>query len=663
LGLLEVLVRLTRSKRFWLILTLSLFHSLNLYSVLQSDAAKPPVLSLPLPDSKAHLTCEQAHRLMQWGKGHARHGKNLNLESQGFSEKALELFLEKLDSNRLLFTAKEVKSFHAEAKDAWSQWMQSKRCEYFDRWITLHYGKARSRFNQHMNDVSLPKLAGKTYAERDLEDEEGPQKRFPRYDRFADSEHELRVRLQAWVKHLAEQTNPLVAEAYGNDVRWLMRDSLDQILFEAEPDARGILAKATLGSIDPYSTYFSPLEFEDFYRDLSGGTSGIGIKVRKVPGGLLVERVIPHSPAGKSGKILAGHIITKADGQKLAGLASLAAKNVLKGEENTKVKLELQTGYKGKRYTLVLTRKTYTFDEGKITAKTVKNVPVIQIPSFYGRGGMGNFDQERSSSEDLQAVMQSLLEKKEKPRAMVLDLRGNPGGFLEEAVAMAGSFVGDQPVVEVVETDNRRILRHEEKTPQFKGALVILTDEETASAGEVLAGALKDHQRAVLVGPHSTYGKGSVQKLFHLDDQMGMAGFAPVLGRGVVKLTTSIFYSPLGHTPANGGVKPHIVLKEMEDKESEPAPRLAVTIPEEKPFLDAKTILDVRKKEVTMGTRLAALESLSQLRRKDLEGSDETVEEAWAVNEAASIANDLAALEQEELAAVTSPNPEKISNP
>lgn len=647
-------MRLLRSKRLWVILTLSVFHSLNLYSVLQSDAAKPPAVTLlPSLNARAHLTCEQAHRLMQWGKGHARLAKNLNLESQGFSEKALELFLEKLDSHRLLFTAGEVKTFHRDAKTAWTQWMKTKRCEYFDTWVVMHYQEARARFKATLATLPLPELKGKTETKVDGEE---TQKRFPRYDHFASDAKELKKRLQSWVEQVAEQTPPMVVEAYGGDTRWLIRDTLDQILFESEPDARGILAKAVLGSIDPYSTYFSPVEFEDFYRDLSGGTSGIGIKIRKVPDGLLVEKVIPNSSASRSGKILPGHIITKVNGQPVANVASLTAKNMLKGEDGTRVKLELQKGYRGKKFTMTISRKAYVFDEGKITLKNVKvkngqkEVAVIQIPSFYGRGGMGNFEDERSSSEDLHDIVAKLVEKKDKPSAVVLDLRGNPGGFLEEAVAMAGTFMGDRPVVEVVETDHRRVLRHDEKRALFDGTLVLLTDQDTASAGEVLAGALKDHQRAVLVGSAHTYGKGSVQKLFHLDDEMGLNGFAPILGRGVVKLTTSVFYSPLGHTPANGGVSPHIVLKEMEDKDAEGAPKLGVAVPEEKPFLDAAGLEAVHRKELAMQPRLKQLESLSQLRRKDLEAPDESVEDAWALNEAASIANDLAALEQTEVA-------------
>jgi len=647
-------VRVLRSKSLWVILTLGVFHTFNLYSILQSDAANPPIISLaPSVNSRSQLTCEQAHRLMQWGKGHARLAKNLNLESNGFSEKALELFLEKLDGHRLLFTAGEVKTFHRDAKSAWNQWMKSKRCEYFDSWVILHYNEARERFKNTLATLPSPALKGKVEAKVDSEE---PQKRFPRYENFASSTKELKGRVQAWVEQVAEQTPPMVVEAYGGDTKWLIRDTLDQLLFESEPDARGILAKAVLGSIDPYSTYFSPVEFEDFYRDLSGGTSGIGIKIRKVPDGLLVEKVVPNSSAARSGKILPGQIITKVDGQAVAGVASLTAKNLLKGEDGTKVKLELQKGYKGKKFTLNIQRKAYTFDDGKITLKNVKvkgrakDVAVIQIPSFYGRGGMGNFEDERSSSEDLHAIVTKLVQKKDKPSAVVLDLRGNPGGFLEEAVAMAGTFMGDRPVVEVVETDNRRVMAHDEKKAIFDGTLVLLTDQDTASAGEVLAGALKDHQRAVLVGSAHTYGKGSVQKLFHLDDQMGLNGFAPILGRGVVKLTTSVFYSPMGHTPANGGVKPHIVLKEMEDKDSDIAPKLGVAVPEEKPFLDEVSLEAVHQKELAMQPRLKQVESMSELRRKDLEKTDETTEDAWALNEAAAIASDLAALEQTEVA-------------
>lgn len=613
-------------------------------------------------------------RLANWGKSRSRHAQEANLESRAFVKKALEAYLEKLDPYRLLFTQGEVKKFQSEAHRHWRKWLREKKCEYFGQWTDKEYQRVRDRLDANLKSIAMPKPILKvTPAPAKPPTEEGSED-YPKFTGFAADEKELKSRLSQWVERIHQGASPVTLKAYGGDTRRLVTDAIVQLLFEIEPDAHALLAKAALSTMDPYSTYFSPDEFEDFYYELAGGTSGVGIKVRKVPAGLLVEKIVADSPAGRSKKLKEGHIIIAVDRKKVAGLSTTASKSLLKGADGTRVKLELVTGAGGKPYTITLTRKHFTFEESKITHRVLKptrkgegGVAVITIPSFYGRGGMGNFEEERSSSEDLRSVVNELVKGPTKPSAMILDLRGNPGGFLEEAVAMAGTFIGDEPVVEVVETDTKRILRDDQTRALYQGPLVLLLDEETASASEVLAGALKDHQRAVLVGAETTYGKGSVQKLFHLDDELMRVGLSPLLGKGVVKLTTSVFYSPLGHTPANGGVRTHIPLPTTKSEEDEPHPSVG-EIPEETPFLDEASMAEVKKREEAFRPRLSALEELSKKRvellvQQDLLGGEDR-EGLWELDEAVAIANDFAALQTgKDLDSAVSLRPNPVSSP
>jgi C-terminal peptidase prc len=166
-------------------------------------------------------------------------------------------------------------------------------------------------------------------------------------------------------------------------------------------------------------------------------------------------------------------------------------------------------------------------------------------------------------SEDFKQRVTEELLKDTSHLGLVLDLRGNPGGYLEEAVGMGSMFVGSKPIVGVLEEGKTRVLKEETgNLPLYQKPLVVLVDPGSASAAEVLSGALKDYQRAIIVGSPRTYGKGTVQKLFHLEDPLLFASNSGPLGTGVVKLTTSVFYSPLGHTPANGGVTADIVLND-----------------------------------------------------------------------------------------------------
>ena len=189
----------------------------------------------------------------------------------------------------------------------------------------------------------------------------------------------------------------------------------------------------------------------------------------------------------------------------------------------------------------------------------------------------------------------------------MIDLRGNPGGYLEEAVAIAGFFLGSRPIVGVKDNSELRILKSElNVTPIYTGPLLVAIDEETASAGEVLASVLKDYQRAILVGAAASFGKGSVQKLFQLDD--------PFLDlkvnekTGVMKLTTSVFFSPLGHSPSNGGVTSHVVLSRATPKKASPSFYKNQKVVEEQPLLDPREIERIRKQEESLNSKIAQIE-------------------------------------------------------
>lgn len=273
---------------------------------------------------------------------------------------------------------------------------------------------------------------------------------------------------------------------------------------------------------------------------------------------------------------------------------------------------------------------------------------MIEVPSFYGRGGLNDPD-ERSSAEDFENALKAILDGGKPVSSIVVDLRGNPGGYLEEAVSMAGLFIADAPVVAVVGQDSQRILRDDKVALTYGGPLVVLVDADSASASEVLAGALKDHQRAVLVGTPHTYGKGSVQKLFHLGDEFLGAQWAGLPASGVVKLTTSVFYSPLGHTPANGGVRTHISIAPAEPKPE------SQTIKDLEPFVDASALADIGEKRDVLEYRVKEIRQSRHLPGapvfspgEEAKRLDEGEPRRAELNRAVDIASELAAIELRE---------------
>lgn len=578
------------------------------------------------------LRCQEVLKIALWGM--SKHGGSTlgKLDDAKTAEKALQLFVEKIDPYKILFTNAEVDSFKATGRKKWQSLIHDQSCGYFSAWLESTYPRTTKRLARTVQEGS--------FAESMILPKSKKEFTFTKPKTWAADESELKARVIRVGLEILKSTPKSVLSAYKGKLADLVESSLEESAIPEVNASSTVLAKSILGTFDPYTTYLSSSEFEDFYSDLSGGTSGIGIRVRKVPSGLLVEEVLKDSAASRSGKIKKDDVITRVDDVPTDALSYTEAKRLLKGADGTQVKLELRAGDAGPKR-LELTRKHFDFEEAKISAKKINSVEVVSIPGFYGGVGFtAEGSDVKSSAEDLRQILEELNQKETKPQALVLDLRGNPGGFLEEAVSMASFFVGSQPVVGVVEKEQTRVLKEELQTPLYDGKLVVLVDSGTASAAEVLAGALSDLQRAIIVGTPRTYGKGTVQKLFSLDEELLEIGLTQTKGNGVLKLTTSIFYSPMGHSPANGGIKSDLTLPSalMASKEDYgTAPSMAVE--EEKPFLDEETVLQLKlKQEMNKGL----IDSLKELSASRLKNEPPKMAEDRALVEASSIAADLA---------------------
>ncbi len=521
------------------------------------------VTGLPFghPILKPELSCEQVLKLAEWGRKKYGGLGQTDLFSFKQASRVAEIFADKLDPNRMLITASELEQLKAMTQLKWNRLTQKADCEPWQQWLENRYPKSQQRIALWLKKYKEPRKL--------------KREKISQYSTFAASERELE---QRWVFEfnslLAEADNPLL-KAYQEKKKLFLKDRLEQKYFETGPESRNLLAKALLGGLDSYSTYFSPVEFEDFYEELKGSASGLGLKLQKVPKGFLVEKVIENSSAQRSQKIHAGDTIEKIDDVILGSISFDEAKKLLKGPESSSVKLGLNCNHsevQEKFIELVLERTPFELEESKVSFawKSPKTDPqksskvaVVAVPAFYGRGGIETGTEEKSVSEDFQHRVREALLTETDHTGMVLDLRGNPGGYLEEAVSLGAFFVGNKPIVGVLEEGKTRVLKNPSSNQTvYHRPLVVLVDESSASAAEVLTGALKDYQRAIVVGSSRTYGKGTVQRLFQLEDPFLFASEEGVLGTGVIKLTTSVFYSPLGHTPANGGVSTDIVLND-----------------------------------------------------------------------------------------------------
>ncbi|OHE71920.1 MAG: hypothetical protein A2007_05840, partial [Verrucomicrobia bacterium GWC2_42_7] len=316
---------------------------------------------------------------------------------------------------------------------------------------------------------------------------------------------------------------------------------------------------------DPHTTFMCADTMEDFANNLHNSLVGIGVALTQEDGYCVIKEIFTGSPADKSNMLRNGDKILAVaqgtDGQP-CDIVGMKLKHILKlirGKKNTVVQLTIQPGRgdPSKRKTVTLVR-----DEIKLTSNLAKaqvyEVPcgkdivpigVIDLPSFYGSDP--NSDIQNTSTTDMEELINKL--KAQKIKAIILDLRHNGGGLLNEAISVSGLFVPTGPIVQV-KTIKGRTLEHLDKDPSiaWKGPLIVLVSRYSASASEIVAGALKNHKRALIVGDPSTHGKGTVQAIIEMD----RFSLIPKLKQnlGAAKITIQKFYLPDGSSTQLKGV-------------------------------------------------------------------------------------------------------------
>ena len=308
-----------------------------------------------------------------------------------------------------------------------------------------------------------------------------------------------------------------------------VREVPEQQLFDSA--LRGMLS-----SLDPYSSFLDRRQYEAMRATTSGRYPGVGVEVAADAAGLKVMRAITDSPAAHAG-ILAGDIIIRV-ADRPVGRDIDGAVERLRGPPGSQVKLGLMRGGAGEAFDVVLTR----------TEVEVHTVAYVLLEPGIGYLRIGNFsDLTAGEARDALDAMNGTNPKG--LHGLVLDLRNNPGGVLEAAVAVADMFIEDGNIVSANgRTREARFKMDASGSDRIHGApMVVLVNGGSASAAEILAGALKDHQRATLIG-RRTFGKGSVQTVLPLSD-----------GRAI-KLTTSLYFTPSGESIHERGIMPDIML-------------------------------------------------------------------------------------------------------
>ena len=296
-----------------------------------------------------------------------------------------------------------------------------------------------------------------------------------------------------------------------------------------------------LQSLDPFSAYMNPKVFEESQSETSGEFGGLGIEVSMESGVIIVIAPIDDTPASKAG-IKAGDYIVKINGEQVQGKTLMEAVNLMRGPEGTSIEITVRR--KGLRKAKIFKITREIIEIKSVISKIVDNkVGYLRLRAFN----------ENSSSQLKKEI--SKIEKNKKLVGYILDLRNNPGGLLSQAVTISDFFLNDGEIVSTKgrkKRENRKFFAR--KGDKIDGKpLIVLINNGSASASEIVAGALQDQKRAILLG-ETTFGKGSVQSII------------PLKNRGAIRLTISKYYLPSGKSISEVGVVPDIRVEE-EDEE------------------------------------------------------------------------------------------------
>jgi carboxyl-terminal processing protease len=416
----------------------------------------------------------------------------------------------------------------------------------------------------------------------------------PEKQAFCRSETELRERWRKDLKYRVLSRFILLAEEAGyhnpadvpKDKRTALEsqarekvvkqnnDYFNRLRQETEQDHYDRYLNAFARAFDPHTNYMPPQSKEDFDISMRGSLEGIGATLRDDEGVIKVVKVIPGSAAARQGQLQADDIImavAQGSGEPvdISDMRLRDAVALIRGKKGSEVRLTVKrAGHKP--FAIPIVRDVVVIEDSFVKS-TVVDAPAggrrfgyIKIPSFYrdfeeNRGGRSG----RNSTDDVRAALAAL--QIQGIEGLILDLRNNGGGALTDAVGVAGLFIERGPIVQVRSTGGAtKVLNDQDADVAYRGPMVVLVNQLSASASEIVAGALQDYRRAIIIGSAHTHGKGTVQIIMNLDDTLTLRNMDRYLPLGAMKLTTQKFYRVSGDSTQYRGVVPDIVLPDRQ---------------------------------------------------------------------------------------------------
>ncbi|MEQ6123088.1 carboxy terminal-processing peptidase [Pseudotenacibaculum sp. MALMAid0570] len=489
-----------------------------------------------------------------------------------FSVHVFNSFIDGLDPSKRYFTQKDIKAFSKYKYQIDNQLKESDITFY-----KMVYGKFLEKIKSAKEYYGSILKQPFNYTKKETIDLD--------YDKipFAANENEL---IDFWRKQLKLQTIGKIQEQEELQNEKFKKDSSysKKSFSELEKEARAEVMKSmeelyirieelehrdwfstflnsVVGAFDPHTTYMDPRIKDRFDQDMSGKLEGIGARLQKKGIYTHVIELVSGGPAWKQGELEEGDIILKvaqADAEPLdiVGMRLDDAIKFIKGPKGTEVRLTVKKKLDGSTRVITIIRDVVQLDEtfvkSSVVEKNGKKYGVIDLPKFYINFEDQNF---RDSAKDMAKEIERL--KDENVEGLLIDLRNNGGGSLKTAIEIAGLFIEEGPVVQVKYRGEKPVVKNDEDSKiQWKGSLVILVNELSASASEIFAAAMQDYNRAVIIGGNQTYGKGTVQNVLPINQ------FYPNYKKdlGFLKMTIQKFYRINGGSTQMEGVYSDIAI-------------------------------------------------------------------------------------------------------
>ncbi|MCS7018345.1 MAG: carboxy terminal-processing peptidase [Cytophagales bacterium] len=508
----------------------------------------------------------------------ARHYAAVKIDDS-FSKKMYKIFIDQLDFNKRFFTQQDLQLLAAYELQLDDE-INNNRYHFYN----LAHQLLNKRIEQaeRFCDEILAQPFDFTVQETYQTD---PEKTKPAKD-----EAELKQQWRKYLKYytMVRLSNTLdvkeQAQKNPNDTAAIRNKTLAELEQEArentakdfkeyfkrlketeKPEQISTYINAITATFDPHTNYYAPRAKERFDEDFSGRFEGIGAQLQQERGGLIkVVEIIPGSASWRQGELRAGdYILAVAQGNSepvdVTTMRLDNAVRLIKGKKGTEVRLTVRKP-DGTIKVIPIIRDVVIREEAYIKSVIVRNknnkkIGYIYLPGFYAdfsnSGG-------RNCGEDMRKELQKL--KAEGVEGIVLDLRNNGGGSLQDVVEMTGLFIEKGPVVQVKAKSGAPIvLEDTDPSVVYSGPLVVMVNSFSASASEILSGAIQDYKRGIIVGSNSTFGKGTVQTIMDLD-RMLPPTFNNIKPLGSLMLTIQKFYRINGTTNQLKGVVPDIVL-------------------------------------------------------------------------------------------------------